>query len=983
MNRTEYVKAIATATDFTQKDVKAVLDAAQTVAYETMAKEEEVAIFEGLKLVGVKKAACVGIIAVIISKGYYHVLSLVLVPIFDVALEFINLSSSSPMCSPSTTAGIFGFTGNPTTGFSGSGGLPLSVGESIVCAVESMESKIYMIFAYGQWAFCRGIHVDGLFILGLIPNPIYIIDGIILYVGGILFLIGYPWVIADALLQMGIAMALMPFAVCGFAFSGTKSYLTKLFSWVLNSMFNFLFMGILITCIVAYVESIINAAINNTRSSSLFVDPIGGLAFYGTNMLIIIFVLVIGYIYMPSIKDLAGCFAAGSSVSGSKNIETFARNQGNKFANFAAKTTGKAINHVGSNIKRGTKSAARKGMTMAVNRFGKDDGHGNKSMKLLWAKYSTQKSADGKSVLQREVNLFGKRRIRVYDKYSTIKQTYDKNGNLIGSNVKFNHNFMNKYLFDERGNINKGALEAILNSPLAKADPQFAEAIVARVAIEALNKKGVKVGKHFKSRDIKFDPKNPNKIIINQVDHAGKSTSILFEYDPKTGRTAVGAKVSRKRTDPMKRRKLRRKNKAIDKKSNGRGAYTSWLGTEYQKYVDPDTGEEGYIKRRKKFLFFGDTIEEKHTETKVVERVIKRQSYQNKVQTELNEKKPSTFLGKAYHGTKNTVSWIAGVPLALVKSTSSAITHPVRTLKKLAHPVDAFKDMGQGIKDYTNKKFNGEANSYGGRTKVGLFHVNETRVDANGNVTYHRRLRSGFKLKNYWRTGKSVVKTAVGVPLKLGKTVLKTVAYPIVHPVKTVRGIFHPKSSLKAMGSYYANSFSDYKESVRDEFGRSWQKGDETTFDETITKDIYGNVSKTNNATGEVTRVTQGEVKGEEEWFFDNGMVQFKGKSTINGDDEKSGIVTFSYSKEAQEDHDSFKEDSEHDQIVRSNGTISDKLDVNQGAKAEMDLLMGMEDFELIVTPKNGKSFKDFAVHDILAEGHRRKTAKIKVRDKI
>ena len=59
MNRTEYVKAIATSTDFTQKDVKAVLDAAQTVAYETMAKEEEVTIFEGLKLIGVKKAACV------------------------------------------------------------------------------------------------------------------------------------------------------------------------------------------------------------------------------------------------------------------------------------------------------------------------------------------------------------------------------------------------------------------------------------------------------------------------------------------------------------------------------------------------------------------------------------------------------------------------------------------------------------------------------------------------------------------------------------------------------------------------------------------------------------------------------------------------------------------------------------------------------------------------------------------------------------
>lgn len=59
MNRTDYVKAVATVTGYTQKDVKAVLDAAQTVAYETMAKEEGVKVFDGLTLVGVHKEACV------------------------------------------------------------------------------------------------------------------------------------------------------------------------------------------------------------------------------------------------------------------------------------------------------------------------------------------------------------------------------------------------------------------------------------------------------------------------------------------------------------------------------------------------------------------------------------------------------------------------------------------------------------------------------------------------------------------------------------------------------------------------------------------------------------------------------------------------------------------------------------------------------------------------------------------------------------
>lgn len=59
VNQNEFVKLVATATGYTQKDVKAVLDAAQTVAYEAMAKEEEVKIFNGLTLSGVHKDACV------------------------------------------------------------------------------------------------------------------------------------------------------------------------------------------------------------------------------------------------------------------------------------------------------------------------------------------------------------------------------------------------------------------------------------------------------------------------------------------------------------------------------------------------------------------------------------------------------------------------------------------------------------------------------------------------------------------------------------------------------------------------------------------------------------------------------------------------------------------------------------------------------------------------------------------------------------
>ena len=59
MNRTELVKAVAAKTGYTQKDIKAVFDAVQEITYETMAKEEEVKLFDGLTLVGVRKPACV------------------------------------------------------------------------------------------------------------------------------------------------------------------------------------------------------------------------------------------------------------------------------------------------------------------------------------------------------------------------------------------------------------------------------------------------------------------------------------------------------------------------------------------------------------------------------------------------------------------------------------------------------------------------------------------------------------------------------------------------------------------------------------------------------------------------------------------------------------------------------------------------------------------------------------------------------------
>lgn len=57
MTKVELVKAVATETGFTQKDVKTVLEATGKIAYAEMAKQEEVKLFDGLTLMGVYKEA--------------------------------------------------------------------------------------------------------------------------------------------------------------------------------------------------------------------------------------------------------------------------------------------------------------------------------------------------------------------------------------------------------------------------------------------------------------------------------------------------------------------------------------------------------------------------------------------------------------------------------------------------------------------------------------------------------------------------------------------------------------------------------------------------------------------------------------------------------------------------------------------------------------------------------------------------------------
>ena len=60
MNKTELLRETARRTNFTQKDVKAVMEALQEITFENLQKDEEVKIMDGVTLTTISREAYTG-----------------------------------------------------------------------------------------------------------------------------------------------------------------------------------------------------------------------------------------------------------------------------------------------------------------------------------------------------------------------------------------------------------------------------------------------------------------------------------------------------------------------------------------------------------------------------------------------------------------------------------------------------------------------------------------------------------------------------------------------------------------------------------------------------------------------------------------------------------------------------------------------------------------------------------------------------------
>ena len=197
------------------------------------------------------------------------------------------------------------------------------------------------------------------------------IQGVLLAGFGFLLAIAFAFYLVDAVVQMGIAGALMPFLIACWPFKLTSKYATTGWSMLLNSAFVFAFSGLVLSVNLKLIDAAVNFTATEAQTeisdaSANGEDDIkpvnvGGLydiakAINSQNeaevarltdmstvsFLILLFCCIFGFKFLGRAGDLAGKFASGALKPIAPSIATMGGSAAKSFALKATQSTREA-----------------------------------------------------------------------------------------------------------------------------------------------------------------------------------------------------------------------------------------------------------------------------------------------------------------------------------------------------------------------------------------------------------------------------------------------------------------------------------------------------------------------------------------------------------------------------------------------------------------------------------------------------------------
>ena len=484
----------------------------------------------------------VAVIVVILSGNIYPIMNITLNPVMKTGLDFASGIDKTTSCSADAPymTNIMGYESDHG-GYKSekmTGGLPTDLGRSILCSVKKLEDGTGLMLKLGRYSICLGNKVYK--ILGIIPNLLYVTTGVFLFLAGAFLLIMFPWCLVDCMLQLCIAVALVPCCIAAFAFKSTSKYLKIIWNFFMNAMFNFVFLALIVYIINYNLKTWIGLT-DGIPDHKIFIRALGnGIAWYGVGAFKVLAVCFFCMTFFDEAKDLAEKFADSPGLGGSEGIgrmvggtqlqmaQKYVAEPAAKLAAGGAKLAGRGINAaVGDQLRsfgnrtKGFAISKLAGGTTTTSADGKNVSH-SASFKFLGREYnvSATKGEDGKWNYEKEsIRSDGSVRKVSQTAQSKTVQNFDQNGTKVSENTDFR---------SEKGNIDRlvrddGTIR-IKKFDEIMGDGANKEAAAAALVGKVMESRGQQLNSSFQKRDAVVN--KDGSLTLTQVNTDGSTQTI-------------------------------------------------------------------------------------------------------------------------------------------------------------------------------------------------------------------------------------------------------------------------------------------------------------------------------------------------------------------------------------------------------------------------------------------------------------------------
>lgn len=277
----------------------------------------------------INKAFVVLLVVIVLQNGAADFMNLALDPIFNTGMKIAEETLSPEKMNDTGQDKTTSITCEKDSQLTNEGALPNSMGNSILCVMRLVQNSAAKVAAIGSATMCASMSDDYNF-LYFIPHFGLLLTGFGFWLGAMLIIIGVPWMMLDCVVQLAVAGMMLPAAIGFYAFKPTRRYTKPVWNSFLSTMFNFLFMSLMVLMLMAAFDVIMDDTagkeisqyvLSNDFDFDAFLDKMG---WFTMPFLKIVFVLLLIWALLPEAMAFADSFASGmmqtSSSGGKPNI---------------------------------------------------------------------------------------------------------------------------------------------------------------------------------------------------------------------------------------------------------------------------------------------------------------------------------------------------------------------------------------------------------------------------------------------------------------------------------------------------------------------------------------------------------------------------------------------------------------------------------------------------------------------------------------